>query len=600
MEERHVYKTGLIGNCAYLAHVHLNTNISWLCWPRFDSSFVFGGMLDENKGGEFSIRPSGAYTSRQYYLENTNVLCTEVTCENGKYRITDFAPRFEQFDRYYRPLMLIRKIEPLEGNPHIKIKCEPVYNYGKDKLNAIRGSNHIEFNGCGERMRLTTNATISYIVEDQFFILKETKYAVLTYGEPLEAAAGSTSERFLKETIAYWRTWIKRSSIGDFYQEYVIRSALALKIHQYEDTGAIIAASTTSLPEFPGSGRNWDYRYCWLRDTYYVINALHHIGHFEETEKYFDYITDISFEEGLRYQPLYSISRQKNLVEEIADHLEGYLGNGPVRIGNQAYEHIQNDIYGQALISLLPLYTDHRFVFSERKDSAHLVEVALKRIEHTIDEKDAGIWEFRNSAFMHCYSNLFQWAGCCAALRIAESINNKELETKATDLMNRAAKHIEDCYDPERKVYTHAVGSPYLDASTLQLIMMNYLDPSSQRAKDHLIALEKELKTESGLFYRYLHADDFGKPETTFLICAFWYVEALACVGRVDDAIREFEKLMPYANHLMLFSEDVDEKTGSMWGNFPQAYSHVGLMNAAYRISNKLNKPLYLTNDLVK
>ncbi|MBU0697014.1 MAG: glycoside hydrolase family 15 protein, partial [Bacteroidetes bacterium] len=474
MEERHVYKTGLIGNCAYLAHVHLNTNISWLCWPRFDSSFVFGGMLDENKGGEFSIRPSGAYTSRQYYLENTNVLCTEVTCENGKYRITDFAPRFEQFDRYYRPLMLIRKIEPLEGNPHIKIKCEPVYNYGKDKLDAIRGSNHIEFNGCGERMRLTTNATISYIVEDQFFILKETKYAVLTYGEPLEAAVGSTSERFLKETIDYWRTWIKRSSIGDFYQEYVIRSALALKIHQYEDTGAIIAASTTSLPEFPGSGRNWDYRYCWLRDTYYVINALHHIGHFEETEKYFDYITDISFEEGLRYQPLYSISRQKNLVEEIADHLEGYLGNGPVRIGNQAYEHIQNDIYGQALISLLPLYTDHRFVFSERKDSAHLVEVALKRIEHTIDEKDAGIWEFRNSAFMHCYSNLFQWAGCCAALRIAESINNKELETKATDLMNRAAKHIEDCYDPERKVYTHAVGSPYLDASTLQLIMMNY------------------------------------------------------------------------------------------------------------------------------
>lgn len=598
--KRHVYETGLIGNCAYLAHVHLNTNISWLCWPRFDSSFVFGGMLDKNKGGEFSIQPSGGYTSRQYYFENTNILCTEVTCENGKYRVIDFAPRFEQYDRYFRPLMLIRKIEPLEGNPHIKIKCEPVYDYGKEQLNAIRGSNHIEYEGCGERLRLTTDANISYIVEDQYFILKETKYAVLTYGEPLEAPVESTSERFLKETIAYWRTWIKRSSIGDFYQEYVIRSALALKIHQYEDTGAIIAASTTSLPEFPGSGRTWDYRYCWLRDTYYVINALHHIGHFEETEKYFDYITDISFEEGLRYQPLYSISRQKNLVEQIADHLEGYMGNGPVRIGNQAYEHIQNDIYGQALISLLPLYTDHRFVFSERKDSVHLVEVALKRIEHTIDEKDAGIWEFRNSAYMHCYSNLFQWAGCCAALKIAKTIKHKELEEKATDLMNRAAKHIEDCYDPERKVYTHAVGSPYLDASTLQLIMMNYLDPNSQRAKDHLIALEKELKTEGGLFYRYLHADDFGKPETTFLICAFWYVEALACVGRIDDAIREFEKLMPYANHLMLFSEDVDEKTGSMWGNFPQAYSHVGLMNAAYRISNKLNKPLYLSTELMK
>jgi GH15 family glucan-1,4-alpha-glucosidase len=597
---RHIYETGIIGNCAYIAHVHKNTDIKWMCWPRFDSSFVFGGLLDEKKGGEFSIKPSGDFTSHQYYLENTNVLCTEITTDTGKYKVTDFAPRFEQSKRYFRPLMLIRKIEPLEGNPYIKIKCEPVYDYGKSELKPVRGSNHIEYFGCTDNIRLTTNATISYIIEDQYFILKETKYVILTYGQPMEDAVETTAERFLLETIAYWRTWIKRSSIGDFYQEYVIRSALALKIHQFEDTGAIIAASTTSLPEFPGSERNWDYRYCWLRDTYYVITALHHIGHFEETERYFDFITDISFEEGLRYQPLYSITRKKDLVEEIADHLEGYQGNKPVRIGNQAYEHIQNDIYGQALISLLPLYTDHRFVFTERKDSADLVKKALERIENTIDEKDAGIWEFRNSEYMHCYSNLFQWAGCCAALKIATTIKDKKLEQKAIDLKERAAKHIEDCYDEERKVYTHAVGSPYLDASTLQLIMMNYLDPNSQRAKDHLIALEKELKTEGGLFYRYLHSDDFGKPETTFLICAFWYVEALACVGRVDDAVKEFEKLMPYANHLMLFSEDVDEKTGGMWGNFPQAYSHVGLMNAAYRIANRLNKPLYLTTEGLK
>lgn len=592
--EKHTYQTGIIGNCSYLAHVHKNTNITWLCWPRFDSSFVFGSMLDTKKGGEFSIAPSSAYTSKQYYLENTNILCTEITTESGRYKVTDFAPRFQQFERYFKPLMLIRKVQLLEGNPHIKIKCQPVYDYGKSELTVIRGSNHIEYMGCGEKIRLSTNAPLSYILEDQYFILKDTLYLFLTFGEPLEGPIQTTADRFLNQTISYWRTWVKRSSIGDFYQEQVIRSALALKIHQYEDTGAIIAASTTSLPEFPGSGRNWDYRFCWLRDTYYVINALHHIGHFEETEKYFDYITDISFEEGLRYQPLYSISRQKNLVEKIADHLEGYLGNGPVRIGNQAYEHIQNDIYGQALISLLPLYTDHRFVFSERKDSASLVEVALRRIEHTIDEVDAGIWEFRNSAYLHCYSNLFQWAGCSAAAKIARTINNEALEEKAVSLMKRAAKHIEDCYDPVRKVYTHAVGSPHLDASTLQLIMMNYLDPQSERAKNHLIALENELKTPNGLFYRYLHADDFGKPETTFLICAFWYVEALACVGRVDDAIREFEKLMKYANHLMLFSEDVDEETGSQWGNFPQAYSHVGLMNAAYRISNKLNRPLYL------
>jgi GH15 family glucan-1,4-alpha-glucosidase len=270
------------------------------------------------------------------------------------------------------------------------------------------------------------------------------------------------------------------------------------------------------------------------------------------------------------------------------------MGNQPVRIGNQASEHIQNDIYGQVLISLLPLYTDHRFVFSERKDSARWIEYLLSKVERTIDEKDAGIWEFRNIANTHCYSNLFQWAGCSAAEKMARSIGNEELMQKAIDLKQKAAKHIEDCYDPVRKVYTHAVGSPHLDASTLQLIMMNYLDPTSERARDHLIALEKELKTPNGLFYRYLHSDDFGKPKTTFLICAFWYVEALACVGRMEDAIREFESLLQYSNHLLLFSEDVDEETGSQWGNFPQAYSHVGLMNAAYRIAIKLDRPHFL------
>jgi GH15 family glucan-1,4-alpha-glucosidase len=246
------------------------------------------------------------------------------------------------------------------------------------------------------------------------------------------------------------------------------------------------------------------------------------------------------------------------------------------------------------LISLLPLYTDHRFIFKERQDSARWIHTVLKKIESTIDEKDAGIWEFRNMANVHCYTNLFQWAGASAAEKMARVINDEKLLQRAIVMKEKAAAHIESCYDEERKVYTNAKGSPHLDASTLQLIMMNYLDPNSQRAKDHLIGLEKELKTPNGLFYRYLHSDDFGKPKTTFLICAFWYVEALACVGRIDEAVKEFENLLEYSNHLLLFSEDVDESTGDQWGNFPQAYSHVGLMNAAYRISMKLDMPIFL------
>src|SRR5690606_16869472 len=330
--------------------------------------------------------------------------------------------------------------------------------------------------------------------------------------------------------------WIKHTTIAPVYQEAVIRSALALKIHQYEDTGAIIAAATTSLPESHGSGRNWDYRYCWLRDSFYVLTALNHIGQFEEMEGYANYIANISYEAKGRFQPLYGITGKKELTEEILDHLTGYRGNQPVRIGNQAYEHIQNDVYGQALISLLPLYTDHRFVFRERTDSSQWVSFLLSKIEQTIDEKDAGIWEFRNFANRHSYSNLFQWAGSNAALKIGIAIEDTQIQERAKILIKKASEHIEKCYDPNRKVYTHAVDSPHLDASTLQLILMNYLDPNSERAKDHLIALEKELKTPEGLFYRYLHSDDFGRPKTTFLICAFWYVEALASVGRIEEA----------------------------------------------------------------
>jgi len=331
-----------------------------------------------------------------------------------------------------------------------------------------------------------------------------------------------------------------------------------------------------------------------MRDTYYVITALNHIGHFEEMERYFNYVTDISFRNDERYQPLFGIAGERKLTERILTNLKGYQGNQPVRIGNQAFEHIQNDIYGQVLISMLPLYHDARFIFDERHGSAQWLDYLLKKIERTIDEKDAGIWEFRNIANHHCYTNLFQWAGANAALKMATTINDEKSKYRAQVLIDKAAKHIEDCYDPVRKVYTHGVGSEHLDASTLQLILMNYLDPQSQKAKDHLIAVETELKADNGLFYRYKHADDFGKPKSTFLICAFWYVEALACVGRIDDAIREFESLMKYGNHLDLFSEDIDENDGSQWGNFPQAYSHVGLMNAAHRIAIKLDRPVFL------
>lgn len=595
MTKKHTYDMGLIGNCAYLALIRKDASVVWLCWPRFDSSFIFGNLLDTQKGGEFTIQPSTpSFGTYQYYIENTNVLCTEIENEDGRYRVTDFAPRFTQYDRYYKPLMFIRKIEPLAGSPRIRVCCRPVGQYGQQTLDQRQSSNHIAFLGLEEEMRLTTNISLSYILDKEYFVLNEAKYLVMTYGAPLEAPLESTAENFLTKTIKYWRNWVKNTSISNFYQTQVIRSALALKLHQYEDTGAIIAASTTSLPEAPGSTRNWDYRFCWMRDTYYILTAFNNIGHFEELERYFHYIANVSAKAKDKFQPLYSISTGTDLIETELTHLDGYLGNKPVRIGNDAYTHIQNDVYGQVLVALLPLYVDRRFIGEERSESEKLIYKTLHHVQRTMNMPDAGLWEFRHIAQQHCYTYLFHWAGSRAALKVARFLQNQEMANLAESLMNEAASNIEACFDPVRGVYTNAIGSPHLDASTLQLIMMGYLDPNSERAHSHLRNLEQELRTSNGLFYRYRHQDDFGVPETTFLICSFWYVESLACVGRLDDAAREFEQLLKYTNHLGLLSEDVDAATGSQWGNFPQAYSHVGLMNAAYRITKRLDVPNFI------
>ena len=592
---KHTYDTGLIGNCAYMAHIDTKTNIKWMCWPRFDSSFVFGSMLDSKKGGEFSIKPpTDDFTSKQYYIENTNVLRTDVETSEGKYRVTDFAPRFELYDRYYKPLMLIRKIECLSGTPRIRITCLPVGEYGEKRPGRIQGSNHIKFLGIGDELRLTTNISISYILEQQAVVLNEEKYLILTYGAPLEAPLESSVDRFLNQTIKYWRKWVKSTSISSFQQDAVIRSALVLKIHQYEDTGAIVAASTTSLPESPGSGRNWDYRYCWMRDTYYTLTAFNHIGHFEEMENYFNYIANISVKSKDRFQPLYTVSGGTEIIEKELD-LEGYLGNNkPVRIGNQAYEHVQNDVYGQVLVSLLPLYIDRRFIFAERADSKFIIKQALNKIEETMDMPDAGLWEFRDFVQYHCYTYLFHWAGSAAAQKIAEFIGDKNLAANAGVLKKVAASKIEACLDKKRGVYTQAIGKDNLDASNLQLILMGYLNGNLDLANSHLRELEKELGSKDGLFYRYKHEDDFGEPESAFLICSFWHVEALASVGRLNEAVDRFENLLKYTNHVGLLSEDVDAETGSQWGNFPQAYSHVGLVNAAYKIAKKIDRPIFL------
>lgn len=588
----HRYKMGLVGNCSYIAYVDTQAHVNWMCLPRFDDSYVFGSLLDKEKGGEFSITPVGECTSTQYYIANTNVLCTEFNCSSGSFRVIDCAPRFYQYERYYRPLMLVRKIELLSGNPYVRVRCSPRGNYGAMIPEVMPGSNHLRFMNFDIPVRLTTDIPLSNIQEDQPCVIDRHRYLVFTYGEPLEAPLKPTAEDFINKTVRFWQNWVKATYVPDIYQEEVIRSALVLKLHQYEDTGGIVASGTTSLPEHNGSSRTWDYRYCWFRDSYYTLKAFNELGHFDELEKYFDYIQNILMNEEGRIQPLYSITGKKEL-EEVHIDLEGYMGNQPVRIGNKAYMQIQNDVYGQILVGVMPLFTDKRLTATATRSYKVMTRRLLDWIELTMDEPDAGLWEFRNVKQIHSYTMLFHWAGSKAAARIGKIMTDGDLVTKAEKLAKAAALRIERTYDPEQRVYTQAAGVPNLDASALKLITMSYLDPHSEKARDHLINLEKSLRTHQGLFYRYVHPDDFGIPEATFLVCAFWYVDALATVGRIDDAVQTLDGILKYANHLGIFSEDVGVD-GSQWGNFPQTYSHVGLINAVFRISKKLDRPIFM------
>jgi len=588
----HLYRMGIIGNCSYLAYIDDHAEVCWLCMPRFDSSPLFGSLLDRTKGGEFSIRPTGMFSTRQFYIENTNILCTEFTTTDGAFKVTDFAPRFFQYDRYFRPLMLVRKIEPLRGQPRITVTCAPTGDYGQIRPEIVPGSNHIRYLNLGGHVRLTTDISLTYLVGSKPFVLNGPRYLLFSYGPPLEAPLAATVEDFLDRTRTYWLEWVKTTAIAPIFQEQTIRSALVLKLQQFEDTGAIIAAGTTSLPEFPASGRTWDYRYCWLRDTYYTLTAFNHIGHFEELEKYFHYIQNLILDETPSdIRPVYTIAGDV-VPEERQLPLAGYLNNQPVRVGNDASHQQQHDVYGQILISLLPLYIDKRLNYHDTRNTLYLVRTLLDRIWVVFERPDAGIWEYRNRQQYHCYTYLFHWAGAHAAFKIGESLGDIPLRDKAASLIQRSAAKIEACFDPVRQVYTQAIGVNDLDASTLQLISLHYLDPASERAQRHLLALEGQLKEESGLFYRYVHEDDFGKSHASFLATAFWYVEALACLGRVDEAIALLERLATHGNHLGLFSEDVTPD-GSQWGNFPQTYSHVGLMNAVFRIARKLDRPIF-------
>jgi GH15 family glucan-1,4-alpha-glucosidase len=591
MKKAHRYNLGITGNCHYLGYIAQDSSVEWMCWPYMDSSFIFGSLLDDEKGGSFKIVPVNSFTSKQRYVENTAILITTFHCEDGSFEIIDFAPRFMIYDRFHKPLQFFRKIKRIKGQPRIKIVCEPRGNYGDSTPEVYVGSNHINFKGLHVPLRLTTNASKSYIIEKKAFSLTEDLYLILSGGDPFEAPIKETFEEFYYKTTEHWRSWVKETYIPPQFQKEVIRSAITIKLHQYEDTGGIIASGTTSLPEYPGSGRNWDYRYCWLRDSYFSLGAMNSLGHFEEAEKYLQFIHNVLQNTGT-LQPVYRINGDADLTEfEVG--LKGYQGNGPVRIGNAAYYQKQYDAFGQVILSLLPLYTDERIIHRNQFISLDIVRNLLLEIERVMDEPDAGIWEFRGKKQKHVETYVFHWAGAKAAKKIAKYYSDSELEKLAEKICALATENIEKCYSTEHECYMSDQTLTYFDASAYLLIILNYLRPGDERTMKHFKKLEAELLTREGMMYRYRAPDDFGETHATFLICTYWYIEALICLGFLEEAEKALKNIVIHANHVGLLSEDLSSNDGGQWGNFPQTYSHVGLINSVARLARKQDRMIF-------
>jgi GH15 family glucan-1,4-alpha-glucosidase len=575
---------GLIGNCQFSALIDGHGRVVWSCLPRFDSEPLFSSLLDAASGGRFEVGPESGEPGVQRYIENTNVLETRFVSRAGSFRVLDFAPRFIQFDRIFRPTQLVRIVEPLEGTPRIRVTCDPRLGWSKGVPARVSGSNHIDFAGFSSRLRLTSDVPVSYL-GGLPFALTGRKHLILSWGAPVEESLAPLASRFLGETIRYWQGWVKRCNVPATFQRQVIRSALVLKLHCFEDTGAIVAAMTTSLPESPGSGRTWDYRYCWLRDAYYSLGAFRLLGQFEEREHFINYLFNVAGgAPDLRLAPLYRIDGGSDLTERVLDAWPGYLGNGPVRVGNAAAEHIQNDIFGEMVLALAPVYLDERFQAERSTESLDLLIRLARRAIEVAGSPDAGIWEYRGSWKPQTFSTLMCWAGADRMARVS-GLHKKEAQAE----FENGASEIRDlivreAWSERLQSFASSHGGHDLDASLLQMATLRFLPKDSPQLHRTIDAIQTGLSRDGWLF-RYRSQDDFGTPEVAFVICSFWLVEALARTDRMDEARDVMNKIVEIPSPLGLLAEDFDTRTGRMWGNFPQAYSHVGLLHAAFAAS---------------
>lgn len=584
----------LIGNGTIGALIDGVGRIVWGCFPRFDGDPTFCSLLRSDREGEsdfghFAIEIENPGNVEQRYVRNSAVLCTRLHDRNGgAIEITDFAPRYRQYGRMFAPMMLVRQIVPLSGNPRIRIRFRPARGYGREPMPMKRGSNHITYEGDGVTLRLTSNAPITAVLEETEFFLDAPVTVLIGPDETVSQGVVELGRHMLEETIDYWRTWVRALAIPFEWQEAVITAAIALKLNVFEDTGAIIAAATTSIPEAPNTTRNWDYRYCWIRDAYFVVNALNRLGATRIMERYLAFVLNIiAGADGGKVRPLYGISGDTVPEEVSAEYLDGYRGIGPVRIGNQASHQVQHDVYGAAILTAPHVFFDQRL---EKRGDPGLF-VRLEHLGHSAaklyNQPDAGIWELRGTQRVHTFSSVMCWAGCDRLSRIASHLGLAERANYWHSAAVRIREEIlERSWSAKLNSFTGAMEGATLDASLLRLNEIGFIAADDPRFLGTVAAIERDLR-KGDFIYRYSEEDDFGVPENAFVVCTFWYVNALAAIGRKDEARELFENILSCRNAHGLLSEDIDTRTREQWGNFVQTYSMVGIIDSAARLSKR-------------
>lgn len=580
----------LIGNCQIAALINADAGIVWYCVPRLDGDPVFSALLsgsDSPENGSCTVEVRDHAGSEQRYRRNSAVVETVLRDgHGGVVRVVDFAPRFTQYGRKFRPVGIVRIIEPMEGRPRMRIRVRPTENYGANVPKRTFGSHHIRYVGSDNVMRLTTDGSVNDILEENEFVLQRPMTMYLGPDEPVRGAVDKLGREFLEETEGYWQDWVKGLSIPFEWQEAVIRAAITLKLCTFEDTGAVVAAVTTSIPEAAHSGRNWDYRFCWLRDAYFVIQALNRLGATRTMEGYMRYIIDIAgATDGRPLQPVYGISAGRALDERVVETLPGYREMGPVRVGNQAYLQTQNDVYGAVVLAVTQAFFDERLA---QPGNRYLFEILEKIGESALrhrEQPDAGLWEYRGRLEVHTFSVLMCWAACDRLARIARHLDLPERTAYWSNQATRIAAVIDQSgWNDTLCAYADSFGGDKLDASLLLIHELGLKDVNDPRFQGTLHGIETTLRRGSHLF-RYAAPDDFGAPQNAFNICTFWYMEALAATGRESEARELFEHMLECRNPLGLLSEDIDPNTGELWGNIPQTYSMAGIINVATRLS---------------